>query len=121
MSTQNWKAIDHETTVSHIGEGVHTGLRKAGEAPGSHDLWSAIADNNEAWHDAVEFCVYGLEYMGMALCKKADVDPIDEDEALSIARQVYARESPLKSEPAVARMLDEVALAVLARAGSAPA
>lgn len=39
---------------------------------------------------------------------------IDENEALGIAREVYARQSPLKSEPAVARMLDEVALAVLA-------
>lgn len=45
---------------------------------------------------------------------------IDENEALGIAREVYARQSPLKSEPAVARMLDEVALAVLARAGTTP-
>lgn len=118
MSTEIWKALDHDETGSHIGAGIHTALRKAGEAPGSYDLWKAIDKHDEAWRDAVEFCLYGLEYMGMALCEKAD--PLDEDEALSIARQVYARESPLKSEPAVARMLDEVALAVLARAGTTP-
>lgn len=83
-----WKPVDHKAAVSHIGEGVHTGLRKGAGAPGSPELWKAIADNDEAWHDAVEFFVYGLEYMGMALCEKVETeDTSSEDAAIHVGGQ----------------------------------
>lgn len=67
-----WSPVDHDEAVSHVGEGIHTGLRKAGVAPGSGDLWDAIDKHDQAWRDAVEFFVYGLESMGMAICERAE-------------------------------------------------
>ena len=56
--------IGHSELRSHIGEGVHTGLRKGGDAPSAPDLWKAIGDSEDsAWSDAVDFCVYGLREM----------------------------------------------------------
>ena len=56
--------IGHNELRSHIGEGVHTGLRKGGDAPSAPDLWKAIGDSDDsAWSDAVDFCVYGLREM----------------------------------------------------------
>ena len=56
--------IGHNELRSHIGEGVHTGLRKGGDAPSGPDLWKAIGDSQDsAWSDAVAFCVYGLRQM----------------------------------------------------------
>lgn len=56
--------------ASVIGEGLHTGLRKGSDEPQAPDLWRAIHDAGQAWSDALDYLVYGLDYMGLALCRK---------------------------------------------------
>lgn len=63
--------VDDETAMSVLGEGIHTGLRKGSEAPSSGPLWRAITDSKDgAWPDALRYCVWGLDQMGLALCRK---------------------------------------------------
>jgi hypothetical protein len=68
--TATWVPVSKKDARSIIGEGVHTGLRKGTDADGAHELWDAIHKSDEAWSDALEFFVWGLDQMGMALCKK---------------------------------------------------
>lgn len=67
-----WTPVADEDARSIIGEGVHTGLRKGTDAPEAHDLWVAISKSDEAWSDALDFFVWGLDQMDMALCKRSD-------------------------------------------------
>ena len=73
IDRRTWKPVDHDSAVSLIGEGVHKGIRKVSEDPTG--LWRAIFDGGETWGEGVGYCVYMLEYMGMALCEKTEVDP----------------------------------------------
>lgn len=67
--------LSEAEAIEQIGVGVHTGLRKGTEAPDSGALWDAIAaSKTSAWHDAVAFCVWGLEQMGIGLYKKESPD-----------------------------------------------
>lgn len=67
----DYEPVDKDTAASLIGEGVHTGLRKGSEAPSSAKLWRAISESDDgAWGEAVRYCVWGLEQMGYAVCKK---------------------------------------------------
>lgn len=61
-----------DTAMSLLGEGIHTGLRKAGTGPKSAEIWNLIHDDLESWSNAVAFAVYGLESMGYAVCKKEE-------------------------------------------------
>jgi hypothetical protein len=70
-----WEPMPQEDWAGVIGEGLHTGLRKGTDAPEAHDLWKAVRDSGRAWSEALEFLVWGLESMGLALCRKADDDP----------------------------------------------
>lgn len=97
MSTQNWKVIDHDEAVSHIGAGTHTALRKAGTAPGHADLWKAIDVNIEAWRDAVEFCLYGLKSMDMAICEKVETEDTPSEDAVEIIAAVPMGARPMHS------------------------
>lgn len=65
-----WEPISRETAMSVIGEGVHTGLRRGSDAPESGPLWRAIRESDQAWADALEYCIDGLEVMGLAICRK---------------------------------------------------
>jgi hypothetical protein len=69
-----WVPVDESSAQSIIGEGLHTGLRKGTDAPEAHDLWKAVSESDEAWSDALGYLTWGLEQMGMALCKKEKVD-----------------------------------------------
>jgi hypothetical protein len=71
MST-TYIPIPEEEIRSLIGEGLHTGLRKGTDAPGANALWTAIADSDQAWSDALRFLVRGLEVMGLAVCRKEE-------------------------------------------------
>lgn len=67
------EVVDHETAVSLIGEGVHTGLRKGSEARNSGILWRGISNSTDSsWSDAVNYCLYGLESMGYKIVKVID-------------------------------------------------
>lgn len=67
----SYEPVTQEEATSLIGEGVHTGLRKGSEAPSSAALWRAIAFCDDgAWDDALKYCVWGLDVMGFAVCKK---------------------------------------------------
>jgi len=68
-TTETFTRVDKDEAKSLIGEGIHTGLRKGTDAPGSHKAWKAIAADDSGWSDAIDFAVAGLEYMGYALCK----------------------------------------------------
>lgn len=76
-SNEPWKVlvpapveIAADETVSILGEGIHTGLRKGTDAPEAHDLWMAISNSDNAWSDALGYAVWGLGYMGLALVRK---------------------------------------------------
>lgn len=71
---QTWTPIEHGSAASILGEGIHTGMRKGSDDPGAPVLWAAVNDNLQAWSDALDFFVWGLDYMGMAICKKTEVD-----------------------------------------------
>ena len=50
--------------ASHVGEGVHTGLRKGSEAESAHVIWKAIFDSEDgAWGDAISYFLHGLRAM----------------------------------------------------------
>jgi hypothetical protein len=68
--TVTWVPVSQDDATSIIGEGVHTGLRKGTDAPGSPELWDAIRESPRAWSEALAYFVWGLDQMGMALCKK---------------------------------------------------
>jgi adenine deaminase len=66
-----YEPVTAEEAADLIGEGVHVGLRKGSEAPSSAALWRAISESGDtAWSDAVKYCVWGLDMMGFAVCKK---------------------------------------------------
>lgn len=67
-----YEKVDDKTALSVLGEGIHTGLRKGTDAPEAHDLWVAISNSDRAWSDALKFFLYGLDVMGMAICKKEE-------------------------------------------------
>ncbi len=71
--TKIYEPIDEDEAVSLIAEGVHTGLRKGTDAPGSSAAWRAIANPSSGWEDACRFAVSGLEFMGYAIVKVTDV------------------------------------------------
>lgn len=66
--------VDKDEAASIVGEGIHTGLRKGTDAENSGDTWRAIAAPESGWSDAIGFFMWGLDYMGMALCKKEPDD-----------------------------------------------
>lgn len=71
--TVTYEPVTAEEAQEQIAIGVHTGLRKGSEAPDSAKLWRAISDSNDtSWSDAVRYCVWGLERMGYAICKKVE-------------------------------------------------
>lgn len=72
MMSETWIPVTKQEAVSTIGEGLHTGLRKGTDAPESAALWQAIANSDRAWSEALDFLVWGLGEMGLALCKKED-------------------------------------------------
>jgi hypothetical protein len=48
--------MDYETFRSHLGEGFHTALRKAGGSEEATRAWSAIRQmNREEWRGVVNF------------------------------------------------------------------
>jgi hypothetical protein len=57
-------ACDRATLLSLVGEGMHTGLRKAAESPQSSQAWNAIQAMPD-WGYVCEFFVSGLEYSGV--------------------------------------------------------
>lgn len=67
--TTRYVPVSDEDAVSHLGEGIHTGLRKGTDAPEAHDLWLAISESDQAWSEALAFTVWGLHEMGFVLCK----------------------------------------------------
>lgn len=70
--TRPWVPVDEGVTMSVIGEGLHTGLRKGSDAPEAPALWNAIQASDQAWTDALMYLVWGLAEMNFALCKRAD-------------------------------------------------
>lgn len=66
--------VSREEAVSILGEGIHTGMRKGSDRPDSMVLHRAVNDHLRVWTEALEFFVDGLDYMGMALCKKEESD-----------------------------------------------
>lgn len=53
-----------EELTSHVGEGVHTGLRKGTDAPSSAAIWQVIYDSEDsAWGDAISYFIHGLKDM----------------------------------------------------------
>lgn len=69
-----WVPVDEASAQSIIGEGLHTGLRKGTDAPEASALWHTISSSDEAWSDALAYLTWGLDQMGIALCKKEKVD-----------------------------------------------
>lgn len=69
----NWVPIPDDEARSVIGEGLHTGLRKGTDAPESVALWDAIRKSDRAWTEALGFMIWGLDYMGLKVCKKTEV------------------------------------------------
>jgi len=69
MKTE-WEAMSKDDAASVVGEGLHTGLRKGTDAPEAHDLWKAIQDSEQAWSDAIDYLLWGLEQMNLAICRK---------------------------------------------------
>lgn len=65
-----WTPVDNDEATSLIGEGLHTGLRKGTDAPEAHDLWESIRNSDQAWSDALNYLMWGLETMGYRLCKE---------------------------------------------------
>lgn len=63
--------VDDEDAMGIIGEGIHTGLRKGSQAPEAHDLWVAISNSEQAWDDALSYCLWGLGQMGYAICESS--------------------------------------------------
>jgi hypothetical protein len=59
-----------DEVASIIGEGLHTGLRKGTGAPEAPALHRAISDSEQAWSEALDYLVWGLDVMGLALCRK---------------------------------------------------
>lgn len=66
----SYEPIPDEEAESLIGEGVHAGLRKGTDAPGSAEAWRAISREDSGWDDAVAFAIEGLHFMGYAICKE---------------------------------------------------
>jgi hypothetical protein len=64
-----WTKIPDEDAVSILGEGLHTGLRKGTDAPEAMALHRAIGDSDRAWSDALHYLVWGLDQMGLAVCR----------------------------------------------------
>lgn len=59
-----------EEVLSMLGEGIHTGLRKGTDAESAHDLWVAISNSNDgAWSDALDYALWGIQYMGYEIVK----------------------------------------------------
>jgi hypothetical protein len=73
MATR-WEKVDDNEAASIIGEGLHTGFRKGSSDPKAADLWNAVHDCGTAWSDGLSFLIWGLDVMGMALCKKVETD-----------------------------------------------
>lgn len=68
-----YEPVSKQEAAEQIACGVHTGLRKGSEAPTSGPIWRAISESDDsAWMDAVNYCVYGLESMGYAICKEVE-------------------------------------------------
>lgn len=72
--SDTYTPLDPDEAASIIGEGLHTGLRKGSDAPEAPELWEAIHNSLDAWSDALDYLVYGLDYMGFSLCKKEVTD-----------------------------------------------
>lgn len=66
----SYTPLPPEECASVIGEGLHTGLRKGSDDPKAPDLWGSIHDAGQAWSDALAFLAWGLDHMGLALCRK---------------------------------------------------
>jgi hypothetical protein len=68
-----WTPVPKEDWASIIGEGLHTGLRKGTDAPEASVLHRYIGQSDRAWSEALAYLVWGLDSMGLALCKKEEV------------------------------------------------
>lgn len=69
--SDTWTPIEDDLATEIIGEGLHTGLRKGSEAEDAHALWVAIKQSDtSAWSDALDYLVWGLGEMGLAVCRK---------------------------------------------------
>jgi hypothetical protein len=76
--SDTWEPLESAEAAELIGEGIHTGLRKGGEAESSVDLWKAISESEDsAWSDALTYMVDGLEYMGYKLCTRVPAEEVD--------------------------------------------
>jgi hypothetical protein len=69
MNDKNYVPVDDREAASILGEGIHTGLRKGTDAPEAPDLWTAIAKSDEAWSDALNFAIWGMNEMGYRVCR----------------------------------------------------
>jgi hypothetical protein len=69
--------MDRDQTISILGEGIHTSLRKAGDPVYAPVAWSAI-DNMPAanWTDVLAFLVDGLRSMGVELVDEPHKDDV---------------------------------------------
>lgn len=72
MADKTYSPISDADAISMLGEGIHTGLRKGTEAPGSHAAWKSIGAENSGWSEAVAFALWGLHEMGYAIVKVND-------------------------------------------------
>lgn len=70
LRAHRWVPVDKETAESVVGEGVHTGFRKAAQGPKASQMWNLIHEDLQSWSDAVSFFVWGLDVMGLAICEK---------------------------------------------------
>lgn len=60
--------VDIDTAKSLIGEGIHTGMRKAIDSPQAHPAWKAIQElPDDDWDAVLEFLVSGLASVGYEL------------------------------------------------------
>lgn len=60
--------LSDDDAKGQIGQGIHTGLRKATDSPQSGLVWQAIQDlPADEWNAVLSFLVKGLASMGIAL------------------------------------------------------
>jgi hypothetical protein len=61
-------AVERSEAVAMLGEGLHTGLRKAADSDAADRAWQAIHDMPDGeWSAVVGFVVDGLGSMGVTL------------------------------------------------------
>lgn len=67
-----YEKVPDDEAKSLLGEGIHAGLRKGTDAENSGKTWNAIADEQSGWSDALAYALWGLDYLGYAICKKVE-------------------------------------------------